>query len=145
MRKSWIKTKKDWYIAFIFTILVTYVLSDFIWKISVGILTGLSLKEFIMLFFPDKITYASYPATYGNLFVTAVVVTLVSVIVLCRHHAKLKKVLAAAGTGAIVSLGVLAAFHMHCRLIVGTGADNSVFSGDIIARGKRTRVDIFRA
>lgn len=131
MRKTWIKTRRDRWIAGIFMALIAYVLSEPIWNLLVRSLTGVGLNEFMYGLFPDKMTYANYPRSYGSLFVMAVVMTVIWTLLLAVQKKGWKKVLAAAGMGMVISLGVLAAFYVHCRLIVGTAADRSGFHASI--------------
>lgn len=129
--KKVIKTKRDRNIAIIFAVLVVFVMSEILWNILIKSITGVGLSHFMMKLFPDKMTYANYPNSYENLFVTAAVLTILFSLGMLLVGKEKKKATAAAGIGLVVTFGVLLAFHIHCRLIVSTAADFETFRGSI--------------
>lgn len=136
------ENKKDRNIALVFAALILYVLAELLWDLCVNSIFGVDLQGFMMMFFPDKMTYANYPGSYGNLFVMAVGLTVIGAVWQAVWKKNWKRVLAAAGMGCLVSLGVLGAFHLHCRLIVSTGADQSAFRGTVYCHTKGSYMNL---
>lgn len=111
-RIEWkIKSKKDWCIAFLFTALVIY-----------GISQGFTfrLNKVLMKITDSRLTELNQPSGYGNTAVTFFIMGGIAGIVLIIKRQSGKKILCAVMAGILMALACMGAYLLHCKLIVST-------------------------
>lgn len=104
-----IKTKKDWIIALIFTVLIIY-----------GITTRYSyqFKSFLLNYGNVKLTNMNQPGGYGNLIITILVMTLIIEVILIYKRKSLKYKLLTPFVGIVCSVLLFIGYLINCNLIV---------------------------
>lgn len=109
MNRLRIKTKRDWCITFIFTILIVY-----------GITTGFSFKlqSWLLNFGNPKLTNMNQPKSYGNLMITALTMTVIIEILLFLYHKSVKIKLITIVAGIACTGFIFMGYLMNCNLIV---------------------------
>lgn len=119
--KGWrIKTRKDWFLAFLFTALLVYVAAVrfFQWKI----------QHFMQKFMPDKMSTMNLPEGYGTVLFCALIMALIVMAVLAFEHQKKKYIAAAGLAGFLIADCALGGFVFHCRLIAQRGYEEPAAS-----------------
>ena len=104
-----IKTKKDWVIAFIFALLIIY-----------GISTRFSfrLQSLLLEYGNSKLTNMNQPRGYGNLIITALVMTILIEIMLMAYRKSTKIKIITLLSGMLCAALLFAGYLFNCNLIV---------------------------
>lgn len=104
-----IKGKKDWLIAFIFSLLIIY-----------GITTKFSYKiqSFLLGYGNSKLTNMNQPRGYGNLILTVLIMTLLVEILLIAYHKSIKMKIITLLAGILCVVLLFAGYLFNCNLIV---------------------------
>lgn len=125
-RNGWkIKSKKDWCIAFIFTALIIY-----------GISQGFTfrLNKILMRITDSRLTELNQPSGYGNTAVTFFIMGNIAGIVLIIKKQSGKKILGAVMTGILTALVCIGGYLLHCKMIVST--PESINPGSVRVSGR---------
>lgn len=109
MKKWQIKTKKDWCITFIFVFLLLWVLAEY---------NNYFVKKFLTRFYPDKMNITCCPEWCDVLLIVIAGMTVFTTIVLIWKKKPVKLWGSVIILGVLLSVGAVAAFRYHCRLIV---------------------------
>ena len=104
-----IKTKKDWAIAFIFTILIIY-----------GITTRFSYRfqSFLLEYGDPRLTNMNQPRSYGNLIITVLIMTILVEVLLVFYRKSAKLKIITVLVGIVCSVILFAGYLFNCKLIV---------------------------
>jgi hypothetical protein len=104
-----IKAKKDWVIAFIFALLIVY-----------GISTRFSyrLQSLLLEYGNSKLTNMNQPRGYGNLIITALVMTIIAEILLIVYRKSIKIKIFTLLAGMLCAVLLFAGYLFNCNLIV---------------------------
>lgn len=104
-----IKTKKDWAIAFVFTMLIIY-----------GITTRFTYRyqSFLLEFGDPRLTNMNQPGGYGNLIITVLIMTILVEILLVFYHKSLKLKIITVLVGIVCSVILFVGYLFNCNLIV---------------------------
>lgn len=104
-----IKTKKDWAIAFIFTMLIIY-----------GITTRFShrFQSFLLEYGDPRLTNMNQPRSYGNLIITILIMTILVEVLLMFYRKSVKLKIITILVGLVCSVLLFAGYLFNCNLIV---------------------------
>lgn len=109
MKKLKIQTKKDWGIAFIFSTLVIYASTNPF---------SSRIQAWLLQFGNPKLTNLNQPASYGNVMITVLVLTVLTELLLILYRKSLKYRLIVPIAGLALSAGLFAGYLFNCDLIV---------------------------
>lgn len=109
MQRLQIKTKRDWFIAFVFAFLFTYL---------VALRYQAGINEFLLPFTPDKISYFNQPDNHGVYAVTVLVMTGLSIGVMIYKKVKGKSIVFALAAGIVITCAIAGSYYYQCHLIL---------------------------
>lgn len=108
MQRLQIKSKRDWFIAFVFAFL-------FIYLIALRYQAG--INEFLLSFTPDKISFLNQP-DHGVYAVTVLVMTALSIGVMIYKKVKGKFIVLALAAGIVITCAIAGSYYYQCSLIL---------------------------
>lgn len=111
MKQMQIKTKKDWCIAFVFAVLIVYVISKFF---------TFSIQDLLLCYGNPMMTNMNQPKSYGNVAFTIIVMTILVEIVLFRKHKKTVLKAVCLIVGIFLAVAVITGYFIHVNLIVSS-------------------------
>lgn len=109
MQRLRIKTRKDWFIAFVFTFLLVYLL---VLRYQVVI------NDWLLRVTPGKISYFNQPEEQGVFAVTVLAVAVISIGVMIYKKVKGKYITLALAGGIIIAAAIMATYYYECRLLL---------------------------
>ena len=109
MQRLWIKSKKDWFIAFVFAFLIIYL---------IALKFQARISELLWPLTPDKISLLNQPDGQGVLAAAVLAMTVLSIGVMIYKKVKGKYLVFALTGGIIIAGAAIGAYYYQCQSII---------------------------
>lgn len=109
MRKLTMKRKRDWVIAFLFTALIVYGVTNYY---------SYHLQNVLLEIGDFRMTNVNQPQSFGNVIVTILVMTALTLLVLWIQKKPFRMKAGIVFGGVLLAAAVLGGYFFYCRLII---------------------------